>query len=208
MDDYQYKLNSYLFPIIKKIKDPIILELGVQNGRSTKKFIEICEENNGKLFSVDIDDCSHVLQNKKWKFLHSRDDNFNYIKANIPKKIDVLFIDTLHEAKHVEKLIYNYFDIINIGGYIFIDDISHLPYVNSNRKTDFYCEINNNETFEKILEIYYYNYSKFDLNFSFISSGLGVLKKKEENLFPSKKIKSHKYSFKNIIRKLWLKIKN
>ena len=98
--------------------------------------------------------------------------------------------------------------MIKINGYIFIDDISHLPYVEKNSKTDFYCEINNHETFKKILEIYFYNNSKFDLSFSFISSGLAILKKKEENLIPSKKLYSRENSLKNIIRKIWLKIKS
>ena len=178
MNDYEYKLDNYLFPLVKKIDNPTILELGVQKGRSTKKFLEICNENKGKLYSVDVDDCSNITKDQNWKFIKSRDDNFDLIKSNIPNKIDILFIDTLHEAKHVEKILFNYFDLIKINGYIFIDDISHLPYVEKNSKTDFYCEINNHETFKKILEIYFYNNSKFDLSFSFISSGLAILKKK------------------------------
>ena len=49
MDDFNYKLETSLFSIIKKIENPIILELGVQKGRSTKKFLEICKNNNGKI---------------------------------------------------------------------------------------------------------------------------------------------------------------
>ena len=37
MNDYEYKLDNYLFPLVKKIDNPVILELGVQKGRSTKK---------------------------------------------------------------------------------------------------------------------------------------------------------------------------
>ena len=114
----------------------------------------------------------------------------------------------MHEAKHVEKIIYGYYDLIKVGGYIFIDDISHLPYLNENSKNNFYCEINNKETFQKILEIYYYNQSKFDLNFSFISSGLAVLKKKDNFLETIKKLKTRETSFKNLIRKIWLKVKS
>lgn len=208
MNDYEYKLNNHLFPLIEKINNPIILELGVQSGRSTKRFLDICMKNNGKLYSIDIDDCSEVSKDPNWSFFKTRDDNFEFIKSKIPKKIDVLFIDTLHEAKHVEKIIYGYYDLIKVGGYIFIDDISHLPYLNENSKNNFYCEINNKETFQKILEIYYYNQSKFDLNFSFISSGLAVLKKKDNFLETIKKLKTRETSFKNLIRKIWLKVKS
>ena len=96
MNDYEYKLNNHLFPLIEKINNPIILELGVQSGRSTKRFLDICMKNNGKLYSIDIDDCSEVSKDPNWSFFKTRDDNFEFIKSKIPKKIDVLFIDTLH----------------------------------------------------------------------------------------------------------------
>ena len=209
MYDYEKKLNENLFDLIKNINNPIILELGVQKGVSTKKFLDICDKNGGKLFSVDIEDCSNVSNNIKWKFIKSRDDNFNYIKSLIPREIDILFIDTLHEAKHVEKIFYNYYDLVKEGGYIFIDDISHLPYLNEDKKSNFYCEINNKETFNKILEIYLNNFDNFKLDFSFESSGLGIIKKKNKyKLKVPKEIRSRDYTIKNILRKIWNKLKN
>ncbi len=208
MNDYNYKLDNYLIPLIKDINNPIFLELGVQKGVSTKKFLEICKNKNGKLFSVDVDDCSDVSNDINWEFFQSRDDNFDFIKSKIPNKIDVLFIDSLHEAAHVEKLIYAYYPIVNNGGYIIIDDISHLPYLKDKDNNSFYCEINNKETFEKILSIYTTNTDKFDLNFSFFSSGLAILKKKNNyELVKTKKIIERSASLKNIIRKIWKKIK-
>ncbi len=208
MNDYNYKLDNYLIPLIKDINNPIFLELGVQKGVSTKKFLEICKNKNGKLFSVDVDDCSDVSNDINWEFFQSRDDNFDFIKSKIPNKIDVLFIDSLHEAAHVEKLIYAYYPIVNNGGYIIIDDISHLPYLKDKDNNSFYCEINNKETFEKILSIYSTNTDKFDLNFSFFSSGLAIVKKKNNyELVKTKKIIERSASLKNIIRKIWKKIK-
>ena len=208
MDDFDYKLDSSLFPLIKKINKPIILELGVQKGRSTKKFLEICEQNGGKLFSIDLDDCSDVSNDKNWQFFKSRDDNFEFIKTKIPEKIDILFIDTLHEAEHVKKLFYGYYPLVKKNGYIFIDDISHLPYLKSKIRNNFYCEINNKETFELLLSIYSENFEHFDLNFSFVSSGLAIIKKKNENdIKMSNNLPNRSKSFKNILRKLWRKIK-
>ena len=208
MEDFNYKLDNFLLPYIGNIKEPVILELGVQKGRSTKKFLEICNKNNGWLISVDLDDCSKVSNDKRWKFFQCRDDNFEFIKSKIPKKIDVLFIDSLHEASHVEKLIRNYYSLIKSNGYIFIDDISHLPYLTNKNRNNFYCEINNKETFELILSVYSENMNNFDLNFSFVSSGLAVIKKKSDNeLTDYKKLKERTYNFKNILRKLWKKMK-
>ncbi len=202
MEEYSLKLDNSLMPIVWGINSPIILELGVENGRSTKKFLDICSKKNGKLYSVDINDCSKVSNDKNWKFFKSRDDNFNYIKANIPNKIDVLFIDSLHEASHVEKLIYNYYPIINVGGYIFIDDISHIPYLKNKERNNFYCEINNKETFENLIAIYNSNIENFDLSFSFISSGLCIIQKKKNKLEKKKKVITREITLKNFLRKL------
>ena len=208
MNDFDYKLDNFLFPLIKEIDNPIILELGVQNGRSTKKFLDICKKNNGELFSVDIDDCSYVSKDKNWHFFQTRDDNFEYIKSKIPKKIDILFIDTLHEANHVKKLIYEYYPLIKKNGFIFIDDVSHLPYLESKERNNFYCEINNKETFNLLISIYSENKENFDLNFTFVSSGLAIIKKKTDTkLFTYKKISERSVSFKNFFRKLWIKMK-
>lgn len=208
MEDFNYKLDNFLFPHIYQIQEPIILELGVQKGRSTKKFLQLCNKNNGKLFSVDLDDCSNVSKDKRWKFFQTRDDNFEFIKSQIPNKIDVLFIDTLHEANHVKKLIYEYYPLLSSNGYIFIDDISHLPYLKNSQRNNFYCEINNQETLKMLLEIYSENSENIDISFSFISSGLAIIKKKtDKNLNQSKKLYFREFSIKNFSRKLWKKIR-
>ena len=207
MNNYINKIENSLFPLIGNINKPSILELGVQNGRSTLRFLEICKKNKGKLYSVDIDDCSKVSNDMNWKFIQARDDNFQYIKSIIPKKLDVIFIDTIHEANHVNKLIYNYYNLLNVDGYIFIDDISHLPYLDE-KKTSFYCEINNRETFNEILKILYFNKDNFNLNFSFESSGLAIIKKiKSANLNETKKIISRAYTLKNFLRLILKKLK-
>ena len=203
-----YKIENELIPRINHIKNIKILELGVQKGKSTIKFLQLCKNNNGKLFSVDIDDCSNVSNDSNWKFIKSRDDNFKYVKSEAPYEFDVLFIDTIHEANHVKKILYNYYDIIKVGGYIFIDDISHLPYLKNFKRDNFYCEINNQETFKILTEIYSSNKENIDLSFSFISSGLAIIKKKSnQSLNNHKKLDLREFSFKNFLRKIWKKFK-
>ena len=209
MPDFDYKLETELIPKINKIQNINILEFGVQKGRSTLKFLEICKKNNGKLYSIDVDNCSNVSNDPNWKFIKSRDDNFEFIKTQIPSEVDVILIDTIHEADHVKKILYGYYDFLKLGGYIFIDDISHLPYLKNSNRNNFYCEINNQETFEMILEIYSKNIENIDLNFSYISSGLAIIKKKNnQNLKEAKKLYLRRFSIKNFFRKLWQKIKN
>ena len=107
MTNFNYKLEKELLPKINNIAIKI-LELGVQKGRSTLEFLKICKKNNGRLYSVDIDDCSNVSEDPNWKFINSRDDNFKLIKSEVSSDIDVLLIDTIHEADHVKKILYGY----------------------------------------------------------------------------------------------------
>ncbi len=202
MITYEYKLKNFFENQLKDISSPQVLEFGVKEGRSTKLLLEYCKKNNGKLFSVDIKDYSNLFSDKNWHFIKSRDDDFEFLKDKIPTKIDIIYLDSLHEAKHVEKIFYYYFNYLKIGGFFFIDDISWLPYLRNNIRNNFYCEINNKETFEKLLEIYNCNQEKFDIFFTFISSGMCKIKKKQNFLNDYKKIFSREFSVKNLIRKV------
>jgi hypothetical protein len=60
----------------------------------------------------------------------------------------------------------------------------------------------NLETFKRLLEVYYKNTENFDLEFSFIGSGLAKIKKKTDNkLNDTFKIPSRYYTLKNLIKK-------
>ena len=96
-------------------------------------------------------------------------------------------MDTLHKADHVEKILYRYYNKLKKGGFFFIDDISWIPYISKNPKNHFYKEINNMETFEKILDIYNANSENFDLEFSFVGTGIAKIHKVTENKLIDKK---------------------
>ena len=208
MTEYTYKLDKFLFPLILNLPKPNILELGVQNGVSTLKFLELCNHKDGYLYSVDVADCQNVSKDPRWLFLQTRDDNFDLIRQKIPKKLDVIYLDSLHEAKHVEKIFYEYYEILKVGGFFFIDDISHIPYLKNSDRDSFYCEINNKETFQKILDIFKNNSNLFELNFSFKSSGLAIIKKiSSDSLNKNTKVLTREKSFKNTFRIAWKNIK-
>lgn len=196
------KLN-FIKQITEKIKFPKILELGVQNGNSTKMFLDLCDKNDGYLISVDIDDCSNVAKNKRWTFIHSSDDNFDLINNKIIKKLDLIFIDSYHEPNHIKKIFYNYFKYLKIDGICIIDDISWLPYSKFNICDNDFIERINRLTFEKILNIYNSNSENLILDFHFVGSGLAIIKKIKDELYPEKKIKNRFYTFKNILKKIY-----
>lgn len=201
MSDNKHKLYTYLYDKIKNINDIKILEFGVREGVSTKLFVSLAEKNNGKVFSVDLDDYSNLINSITWKFIQSRDDNFELIKSKIDNEFDVILLDSQHEANHVKNIIYNYYDLLKKGGYFFIDDISWLPYLKNSYRDNFWCEINNKETFNIILDIYSDNISNFDLECSFVSSGFALLKKTtNDKLNTMRKKKNRSFSIKNLLR--------
>jgi|TARA_B110000093_G_C12836218_1_gene353263 predicted O-methyltransferase YrrM len=197
------KIN-YLIKKIKNIQNINILELGVQSGLSTKFFIELCEINNGSLTSIDIDDCSNVIKSDKWTFIHSSDDNFEKIDKIIPTELDLIFIDSLHEPNHVEKVFYHYYSFLKNGGICVIDDISWLPYIKNGYRDNEFSEYINRSTFTKILEIYNNNKENFLLEFFFKDSGYAIItKNNNEPLKKSKKIQSREFGLKNLFRKIY-----
>ena len=202
MSDYDYKIKVFLESQIQGMSEPSILEFGVREGRSTKIFLDLCKKKNGKLFSVDIDDYSSLFNDKNWTFLKTRDDNFEFLEKKLPKKFDIIYLDSLHEANHVEKIFNHYYDFLKVGGHFYIDDISWLPYLKTNLRNSFYCEINNKETFERLMEIYNNNINNFDIFFTFISSGMCRIIKKNDQLNELKKIVTREKSIKNIFRKI------
>ena len=196
------KLNK-IRELISKIPKINILELGVQSGNSTRMFIDICEKNDGYLTSIDIDDCSKVIKNSRWTFVHSSDDFFEYVNKFLKNNFDVLFIDSLHEPDHVKKVFYHYFKFLNKNALIIIDDVVWLPYVKGGPQDNDFVERINRLTFNKVLEIYNSNLNNFTLNIDFLGSGMAIIQKKSDQLNEEKKIKNRLFSLKNIIKNIY-----
>ena len=208
MNDHNYKLDTFLYNKIKDISNIKILEFGVRKGVSTKLFVDLAEKNNGQVTSVDIDNYSSLINSERWKFIQTRDDNYEKIQKELSNDLDVILLDSFHEAEHVSKIIYTYYKHLKKGGYFFIDDISWVPYLKNSYRDNFWCEVNNKETFTKIVNIYSENYLNFDLEFTFISSGFAAIKKKTLNDLNQVDIKKDRsLSVKNLLRLIKKKIK-
>lgn len=203
------KLYSLIYNDIKSIKSPNVLEFGVSDqALSTKFFLDICESNNGKLYSVDVNDYSHKFNSSHWIFIHSKDDNFSLIeKKTENNQFNLIYLDTIHKANHIEKIVSYYYPKLVKKGFFLIDDISWLPYLKKSEKNQFYMERNNEESFNRILEIFYANRDNFDLEFSFTGTGLAKITKLNNNeLNKPNKISNRKYSLNNFLRKTYLKL--
>tara|TARA_B100000767_G_C19583829_1_gene458484 strand:- start:65 stop:763 length:699 start_codon:yes stop_codon:yes gene_type:complete len=197
------KFFDFFYPQMIDVKNPVILEFGVRAGFSTSIFLDLCKINNGQLYSIDINDYSELFKDKNWNFIRSRDDDFDFIEDKIPKKFDLICIDTLHKANHVEKILYYYYKRLKLNGMIIIDDISWLLYASDSKRNNFFREINNKETFNKLLAIYNGNRENILLEVNFTSSGSAKITKiTDNNLNKPKKIKSREFGISNLIKKL------
>lgn len=207
-DGIRKKFFNFIYDDISNINEPNILEFGVRRGCSTALFLDVCNKKKGYLFSIDINDYSYKFNDKRWKFIRSKDNDLHYIETKIPRQFDIIFLDTIHKAEHVNNIFYKYYDKLKIGGFFIIDDTSWLPYISTAKHDHFFREVNNKETFLKLLDIYSNNTGKFYLDFNFCDTGAAKITKiNDEKLNVAYKLKSREFSIKNLIRRAFYKLK-
>ena len=169
----------------------IILECGVRKGLSTSIFTYHSEKNNGHCFSVDIKDCSDVVISDHWSFIKSDDRDVKKILNKFTlineKGIDILFIDSLHTAKHLKQVLYNWYPYLNKNSIIFIDDIDSFPYKKNQPKNSLMNNINWDEMNKFTLDFSRSNKSDVTLVQFYKKSGLAKLyKNSEKGSLPNK----------------------
>ena len=203
VQNYQDKITKFILDHENDKKNINILEFGVREGRSTKMFLDICEKNEGKLISVDVDDYSNLFNDNNWTFLKTRDDDYEKVSSYFSEDFDIILIDSLHEPTHVSKLIYTYWKHLKLNGSMYIDDISWLPYMKNSWRDHEYTENINRDTFNKILEIQLSNFDNINLTFSFSGSGMcRIIKQNHNELSKPKLIFPRKNYIKKILKKL------
>ena len=202
------KFFDFFYKDLLEYENLKILEFGVRHGVSTSLFLDICNQKKGNLYSIDVQDYSYKFNDEKWKFIQSKDNDFTKVELEIPIEFDVIFLDTIHKAEHISNIFFHYYNKLKVGGLFIIDDISWLLYTKNNKHDHFFKEVNNHETFKKILDIYNSNQDKFDIHFNFCDTGaVKILKKKKDLLNQSKKIYTRENTLKNYLRKLYIKFR-
>ena len=106
---HKRKFLDFIYTNLISKKNIKILEFGVsERGLSTELFLELCEKNQGELISVDTNAKSKNFNSGKWTFINTRDDNFPEIEKIIKnKKFDVIYLDTIHKADHLKKILFH-----------------------------------------------------------------------------------------------------
>tara|TARA_B100000674_G_C37801260_1_gene896563 strand:+ start:42 stop:800 length:759 start_codon:yes stop_codon:yes gene_type:complete len=164
-----------------KRTNPIIVELGVDKGQSTRVFLNaISEKSNSRLISIDIRDCKDAVISDKWEFVQQNSIDIESLLSKKPflkDGIDILYIDSLHTESHVLKEIYGFFEYIKPNGLIYFDDIDSGPYMSGQRKDSINREIDNRKIFNLLEAIFRANYSSIDFSIHRGSTGLAKFKK-------------------------------
>ena len=147
-------------------ENPIIVELGVDKGQSTRVFLNaINDKSNARLISIDIKDCKDSIKSTSWEFVQQDSIDIESLllkKPIIKDGIDILYVDSLHTQSHVLKEVYGFFEYVKPKGVIYFDDIDSGPYMNGQRKDSISTEIVNRKIFDLLEAIFRANYSSID----------------------------------------------
>ena len=161
-----------------------ILELGVDRGQSTKVFLNAIEPKAAsRLFSVDIRDCSSAARSNKWTFIQSDSADIDNVLKSAPELregIDVLYVDSMHDVRHVYKEVSGYYPFLNKNSVMFFDDIDSFPYMLGQRKENVKYEIANRKINALVEQIFEANSTDLDLTVFRGSTGLARLDKRAE----------------------------
>lgn len=169
-----------MYGLARAFVRPTILELGTQRGVSTTVFLQACAENDGILFSVDVDDCSSVSDDPRFRFVRGDSTNAAHVIEKAPQVsegIDLLYVDSLHTRDHVLRELRAWWPYLKQGSVIVFDDIDPHNYRPGQIRDNVGVETSNEQIALLIEEVYRANMDNLDLQFHLGGSGKAVLKK-------------------------------
>lgn len=177
LKNYPRATQSYiltLFEFVLEYKPKKMLEIGVQNGISTKTFLLAMKESNfGTLVSIDhkrregILDAEYADVKDRWNFIQGSSHDPEVLqKAKDALEeyelYDMFFVDGDHKMPGIQQDVDDYFPLIKSGGIIIMHDIC-----NQNEQVS--------EVWDKI------TWEKFGINWgkarNNVIPGLGIIKK-------------------------------
>lgn len=123
--DMMYHVHT-IHSIARGINAKIIVDLGVRNGQATRALLYAAKQAGGRVWSVDIEDCSYVCPSEfkdNWFFFQmSTDDFFNQIIYPKKMEIDLLLIDADHSYEQSKIDFENYSQCIRTNGIVIMHD--------------------------------------------------------------------------------------
>ena len=116
----------FLYLLVKNCGLERVLEIGVDQGFSTKLLLKAIRETNGWLYSIDIEDKKDLFPSPEyWTFIKADSSTFQW-SDEFP--IDLLFLDGDHSYKGALGDLNNFYKHVRKGGFVVIHD-SNMPTV-------------------------------------------------------------------------------
>ena len=103
-----------------------VVELGTRSGVSTAALLAGVEAHGGHVWSVDIEDCSHLFEHKQWTFVQG-DSRNPEMPLQVETPIDLLLIDTEHVYEITQAELALWAPHMRPGSRILLHDIETFP---------------------------------------------------------------------------------
>jgi predicted O-methyltransferase YrrM len=177
------KVSTQLMELHRRVslvEAPVVLECGVNQGWSSGVMAHAVEQNGGKLISLDIEDCSDAIVSDCWTFIQTDDSDKERILRDAPllkAGIDLIYIDSLHAARHVARLLMLWYPLVRQGGWLAFDDVDPGPYLRGQRKDDANREIAWRAISHVVSDFFYANEDDLLLEYHYGSTGLALMQK-------------------------------
>lgn len=169
-----------LYELVMGMRNPLVVEFGVARGLSTCLLGTALETVGGRLVSVDVRDCSDVIESDRWTFIQGSDLDVDRIVGAAPaltSGIDLLYLDSRHTGAHVTAQLLTWFPYVNQGGVIAVDDVDAAPYRFGERKQNYRLARDCEEIASAVREFFLANEESLQLEFHFGSTGFAVMRK-------------------------------
>ena len=165
---------------VSQVETPVVLECGVDKGWSAGVLAHAVEQNGGSLISLDIRDCSDAIESDCWTFLQIDDTEQERILKEAPilkQGIDLIFIDSLHFARHVTRLLELWYPLVRQGGWIAFHDVDPSPYMRGQRKDYIENEIVWRAIWQVVQDFFYANEDDLLLEYHLGDMGMAIMQK-------------------------------
>ena len=123
-DSGQHLLTLFSLALASKGKN--FLELGCREGDTALPILLGAYLNKGKLFSVDIKKTTFIPPKelkKNFKFI--KQDAIKFLKKNITKKFDFVYVDDWHSYSHVKNELELLDQMVSPSGIIVLHDLMY-----------------------------------------------------------------------------------
>jgi cephalosporin hydroxylase len=115
-----YEHLPFFVALATRMNAQTIIELGTRGGVSTLAWIYAMQETDGHVWSVDIDPPPEFTD-ERWTFVQGSDLDPKVL-AQLPRDVDVCFIDTSHEYAQTLSELHVYAPRVRAGGRIVLHD--------------------------------------------------------------------------------------